>query len=281
MTNEIPMSVVKVSHHSAKHIADRYPYAAYGSNLWMAQINERCPHADLVIAGKLLDHRLDFAKVATITTDKTSTVPVGIYKLREKDIERLDRHEGMSRVYDRYLVTPVTDDGRALRCFTYIKRDGALQPPTDKYYGKLLAGYRDWHFDDRRLRHARARAIEVWAAGAEEREKAATTKIIDDVERVRRRYLAASAGQAWAQGEMWEPEGNVVPLTPRNDVKMKHRDVEWGFRDGQHYFRRKGQRDWYLDVSMPDDIANKVARGVLARGLPGAQAYRMKKDGGK
>lgn len=281
MTDAIPMTVLKVSHHDPRHMASRYPYAAYGSNLLMRQISERCPNADLMSAGRLLDHRLDFSRVATITLDKTSTVPVGLYQLSANDIERLDKREGMGRVYDRYLVTPICDDGRAVRCFTYIKKETVLEPPTPEYFAKLLGGYRDWHFDDRRLRHARERAQAAWLAGAAEREKSVTTRAIAALDDVRRKYAAKSAGQAWAQGEMWEPVyENVAPLRPLRLVTMRHDEIEWGNRDGEFYFRRKGERVWYRDMSDHEHISRGKVYGRIATNLPGGAAYRPvdKKD---
>jgi hypothetical protein len=269
MTDALPMTVLRVNHHNPQHIAQRYPYAGYGSNLWMAQITERCPKVELLIAGKLLDHRLDFAKVATITHDKTSTVPVGIYQLTANDIERLDKHEGIGRSYDRVLITAITDDNRALRCFSYIKRDPTLEPPSEKYFAKLLQGYRDWHFDDRRLRHARQRAVDAWAAGAAEREKAATTRVIDAVENVRQKYLAKSASVAWAQGEMFEPVNE-----PGESACFPAREVEWGKRDGEEYFRKRGHRTWYKYVRNADEEREGWVSGERARNLPGAGAYK-------
>lgn len=278
MPDAVPMTVLKVSHHNAQHIATRYPYAAYGSNLMMAQINERCPRVELVTAGSLIGHRLDFAKVATITADRESSVPVGIYALNATDIERLDKKEGMGRVYDRYLVTPITDDNRALRCFTYIKRDHVLEPPTPEYFGKLLHGYRDWHFDDRRLRRARERAVEAWDAAAPAR--AAADRMLHkmgfrhgDKSGVRWQ----SAGEAWRQGDMWEPEGsNVVPLhhAAKRYVTLRHDQVEWGQRGEDFYFRQKGTRVWYKDVSGHEHVSAGMVCGELATNLPGAGAYK-------
>jgi hypothetical protein len=268
MTDAIPMTVLKVSHHDPRHMAERYPYAAYGSNLLMRQISERCPNVELMTGGRLLDHRLDFSRVATITLDKTSTVPVGLYKLSANDIERLDKREGMGRVYDRFLVTPICDDGRAVRCFTYIKKETTLEPPTPEYFAKLLGGYRDWHFDDRRLRHARERAQEAWTAGAAERERSMTTRVIDAVEGVRRRYLAKSASVAWAQGEMFEP------VDVNQSACFPAREVDWGRRDGVEYFRKRGTRVWYRYIKDADEEREGYVSGILADNLPGAQAYR-------
>jgi len=271
MTDAIPTTVLRVNHHSAQHIAERYPYAAFGSNLWMQQMTERCPRAELATAGYLLDFRLDFAKVATITADEGSTVPVGIYQLTATDIERLDKKEGMGRVYDRYLVTAITQDSRALRCFTYIKRDGALQPPTPEYFGKLLAGYRDWRFEDRRLRHARQRAQEAWEAGAKERDKRLAESVVSQLDSVRRKYAAQAKASAWSPLGLWTKE------EPDHEMVAHHMDVEWGERDKVIYWRIKGERAWYRDVSDHKDIQRGKVRGFLASELPGAYKPRGKR----
>ena len=91
MTDQIKFTVLKINHHNAAHVAQRWPYAAYGSNLLFSQIAERCPRNDLITSGRVLDYRLDFARVATITPDNDSTVPVGIYKLTQSDV-RSEEH---------------------------------------------------------------------------------------------------------------------------------------------------------------------------------------------
>ena len=163
MTDTLPVRWLNVSHHSAAHIAARYPYAGYGSNLWLQQMAERCPQAEIIHRGRLRGARLAFSRVATIIADENVDTLVGVYQLSATDIEALDKKEGLGRVYDRYLVTPEVD-GNAVRCFTYIKRDATPRAPSDEYFAKLTAGFRDWGFPDRRLRRARERATKDEAA---------------------------------------------------------------------------------------------------------------------
>ena len=163
MTDTLPVRWLNVSHHSAAHIAARYPYAGYGSNLWLQQMAERCPQAEIIHRGRLRGARLAFAKVATIIADENVDTLVGVYTLTASDIETLDKREGLGRSYDRYLVTPEVD-GNAVRCFTYIKRDATPAAPSDEYFAKLCAGFRDWGFPDRRLRRARERSTKDEAA---------------------------------------------------------------------------------------------------------------------
>ena len=78
MVDTLPTRWLNVSHHSAAHIAARYPYAGYGSNLWLQQIGERCPQADTYGRGRLRGARLAFARVATIIADENVDTLVGI-----------------------------------------------------------------------------------------------------------------------------------------------------------------------------------------------------------
>jgi gamma-glutamylcyclotransferase len=150
----IPLRWVKVSHKTPDHIAERYPYAGYGSNLNLAQMSARCATVDLVGPGLLRNARLVFAYHLGIVRDDNKTVPVGVYRMSAADVAAMDRYESLGRNYERILVT-VEVNGAAVRCFTYLKRDNAPEPPSERYYQICLQGYHDWQFDDRRLRHAR------------------------------------------------------------------------------------------------------------------------------
>ncbi len=150
----IPLRWVKVSHHSADHIAARYFYAAYGSNLNLAQMATRCQGADIVGGGTLRNARLVFARYLGIVEDDSATVPVGVFKVTAADVASLDRYEGLGRSYERFLVT-IELNGEAVRCFTYVKRNNEPEQPSDKYYEACSVGYTDWNMDSRRLRHAR------------------------------------------------------------------------------------------------------------------------------
>jgi hypothetical protein len=152
------MAWVRVSHKSPDHIAARYLYAGYGSNLNLEQMTRRCPGADLVGAGILRNARLVFAYHLGIVQDDAATVPIGVMKVTAADVAALDRYEALGRQYERILVT-VECNGQAVRCFTYLKKDNALEAPSGPYYETCLQGYNDWAFDSRRLRHAREKAI--------------------------------------------------------------------------------------------------------------------------
>ena len=155
-----PVKWVRISHHPAQHVAERWPYAAYGSNLDLAQMSRRCPQAEIIGAGVLPNARLVFEQVATIVADERSTCPMGVYRLNATDVAAMDRSEGLGRAYDRYLVT-VEMPNRLLRCFTYIKKDTRLGAPSQAYYDRIRSGYRQWGFDEQRVYRAARKARDL------------------------------------------------------------------------------------------------------------------------
>lgn len=277
MTDSIPTTVLKVTHHSAAHIAQRYPYAAYGSNLSFEQMTQRCAKADVITSGRIIGYRFAFARVATIIKEESAQTPVGIYKMTPDDVMHLDRFEGLGRSYDRYLITPFTEDGRAIRCFTYIKRDEIPEEPIESYYQRILMGYRDWHFDDRRLRHARKRAAKDRAAYLLSHKAA--------------HQFTQGVWQSWVspatttQGSLFadandKGEPVVRSLVTDREIKVAKyataniNSVEWGEKNNVLYWRVKGTRLWYRDITAEEDEGTGLVRGEVATNLPGASAYK-------
>lgn len=146
-TPELPTRWVKVGHQSPAHIAERYPYCAYGSNLLLDQMARRCPDAEIVGAGHIPNCRLLFAYYAGIAEHPGVTTPVAVYQLNARAVAAMDRFEGHPRHYVRTLVTVTMADGTLRRCFTYLKIDNRIEPPNARYYTVCRDGYRDWHFD--------------------------------------------------------------------------------------------------------------------------------------
>ncbi len=74
-------------------------YIAYGSNLNLPQMAFRCPTAEVAGTSELKDYELLFrggrrGAVATVEPKEGSSVPVLLWKIRQKDEEALDRYEG-------------------------------------------------------------------------------------------------------------------------------------------------------------------------------------------
>ena len=94
-------------------------YFAYGSNMDQEQMSVRCPSAELVSIGKLLDYRLAFtifspkrncgcADIISSVGDQTYGL---VYKLSDHDMLALDTFEGSPIHYHRIPVSIVTDLG--------------------------------------------------------------------------------------------------------------------------------------------------------------------------
>ncbi len=133
-------------------------YVAYGSNLSVDQMAHRCPDATIVGTGVLKDWELVFRVHATIEPRQSSTVPVLVWAISERDEARLDRYEGYPRYYvKKYLSVPVQAPmGRLnVRGMVYIMTDGRpVTPPSDGYYGIIEEGYERFGFDQGILHRA-------------------------------------------------------------------------------------------------------------------------------
>lgn len=143
--SDLPTRWVKLNHKDPAHVAQRYNYCAYGSNLSLEQMQKRCPEADIVGTGLLRNAELFFAYYAGIKEIAGKICPIGVYKLNARDIATMDRREGMGRAYDRYLVTVDMADGSKLRCFTYVKWNQVIEAPSKMYMETVTQGYRDWN----------------------------------------------------------------------------------------------------------------------------------------
>lgn len=98
-------------------------YAAYASNLDPAQMRERCPHSPSRGSGWLEGWRLTFGgedlgwegALATVVEDRQSRVYVMLYDVTGRDLDELDRWEGVTTgVYRRLRLRATTLDGEVL-----------------------------------------------------------------------------------------------------------------------------------------------------------------------
>lgn len=135
---------------------------AYGSNLSFAQMVSRCPSAEYVTRAELRDHELAFAgwserwqgPVATYVASPRRRLRGVVFSVSRKDLGRLDRFEGVPRVYDRQRVL-VHVARRVLPVFAYrLAGFDALAAPSPAYLELIGLAYRDWGFPRRHLRRA-------------------------------------------------------------------------------------------------------------------------------
>lgn len=78
-------------------------YIAYGSNMNVGQMADRCPDSRLLGVSQIDGYALEFhgggGAVATIVPREDSRVPVVLWEISERDERNLDRYEGFPRLY--------------------------------------------------------------------------------------------------------------------------------------------------------------------------------------
>jgi len=118
-------------------------YIAYGSNLNLPQMANRCPTAEVVGASQLKDYELLFRGS------------------RRRDEAFLDRYEGYPRLYDKQMMD-VELDGKPVSAMVYIMTPGhEFGIPSDYYVDTIWQGYESAGFDTQILEDAVEKAIEL------------------------------------------------------------------------------------------------------------------------
>ena len=105
-------------------------YAAYGSNLNLAQMEARCPGARVLGAGRISGYRLAFKRVgvcafATIEPCQGEYVPVGIWEIGERNEAALDSYEGVPAHYGKETVEVEMAEGK-VRGMVYVMNRRAV-----------------------------------------------------------------------------------------------------------------------------------------------------------
>lgn len=141
-------------------------YIAYGSNLNLPQMAFRCPTAKVAGAGEIKDYELLFrgsrsSAVATVEPFQGSSVPVLLWKLKDRDLQALDHYEGYPSLY-RKEILPVELNGKTASAMVYIMNDGHhFGTPSDYYLNTILEGYHTSGFNTDFLEQAVEKSIRL------------------------------------------------------------------------------------------------------------------------
>ena len=128
-------------------------YIAYGSNLNIEQMADRCPTARVVGTTVLDDYQLVFQRVATIVPHPGAKVPVAIWEIDEECEEALDTYEGYPHLY-RKENKEVVVNGKKIIAMVYIMNHGFWAYPPSRYLNIIRTGYLHAGFDLRILQEA-------------------------------------------------------------------------------------------------------------------------------
>ena len=111
-------------------------YFAYGSNMNHDQMVWRCPTARFLGAFYLEDWCLTMRSHATVIREPGSSVPGALWQVQPKDIESLDRYEGLNFYYKRTVLSQQNID-----FFLYEMIDLGQGWPSSTYLDSILSGY--------------------------------------------------------------------------------------------------------------------------------------------
>jgi hypothetical protein len=120
-------------------------YVAYGSNMNIIQMGKRCPAAEKMCTGILIDYQLEFrgGGVATIIPKKGSEVPVVIWNITQGCEKVLDIYEGFPRLYIKDNVQVESELG-LIAGMAYVMADNYsryVSRPNSGYYTIIKEGY--------------------------------------------------------------------------------------------------------------------------------------------
>jgi hypothetical protein len=172
-------------------------YAAYGSNINLEQMAFRCPAAQVIGKGWLMDYQLMFlgttirdCGVATVEPHKGRRVPILLWAISPDCEKTLDRCEGWPTLYRKETlpisgitwmlndITAMPVDVTEVPAMTCIINQGHPATPSVNYLDTIERGYRAVGFHLRYLaegirRIQRRKAKQCAKCGVEQNKKAA------------------------------------------------------------------------------------------------------------
>lgn len=149
---------------------DAVLYVAYGSNLNIVQMENRCPGAQVVCTGRLNDYRLVFrmsqsGHYLSVDPCAGSSVDVAVWRIDAEQEQVLDRYEGYPWHYQKTMVAVGVDSASGLEevvgILYHLPEEREEGPCPDEYLQRVLAGYRHFGFDEQPLLDAYDRACAV------------------------------------------------------------------------------------------------------------------------
>ena len=136
-------------------------YFAYGANLNLDGMNNRCPDNKPLCRAVLKNHRLMFKGVADIEEAVNHNVHGALYEITKEHLISLDRFEGYPRLYIRKTVPVITEDGREVMAVVYQMTDRSqYSRPSQGYLLTILTGCQQWRLPVKYIQYILTRAKE-------------------------------------------------------------------------------------------------------------------------
>ena len=145
-------------------------YFAYGSNLDLEQMAQRCPDAEIVGPVKLENYELRFrgSGFATVAPQEGSIVHGLLWKITPQCEQSLDRYEGYPRYYTKETVTVKDAAGAEIPVMAYIMAEPYCRRPAlpfSYYYRVIQRGFEANGLPVEALQDARNRTIDEMFSG--------------------------------------------------------------------------------------------------------------------
>jgi len=124
---------------------DAVLYFAYGSNLWLAQMQQRCPDHRVIGTGCLQGYRwiITSRGYASIVVSPEDQVLGVVYELSGADEQNLDFYEGVAQgSYCKQQVSLLVN-GTNMDCMTYIDPVTDQGKPHPEYINRINRGIQD------------------------------------------------------------------------------------------------------------------------------------------
>ena len=121
------------------------PYFAYGSNMSVGQMADRCPGAQVVDGAVLADHRFIIAArgYANVVPAPGEAVMGILWELSPGDEASLDRYEGVRPgLYRKDACELLTTGGRNVRALLYLAAETGTGAPQPGYLEGIVAAAR-------------------------------------------------------------------------------------------------------------------------------------------
>lgn len=157
-------------------------YFAYGSNINLEQMEQRCPDARIVGPVTLENYELRFRGYgfATIAPKENRSVYGLLWKLTPACEQTLDHYEGYPRHYTKEPVAVRTADGAKIPVMAYVMAEPMCrQPalPSPYYYQAIQKGYEANSLPVESLEEAWNRTVdEVWSGKVDRPQRKRTQK---------------------------------------------------------------------------------------------------------
>ena len=124
-------------------------YFAYGSNISMRQMKQRCPQAKPMFKATLYNARMEFRKFADVVCEKKkrSFVKGVVYEVTKDDIKALDIYEGYPKFYKKVKCIVEGPCNKFYEAFMYKMQPGVreLELPPKSYMDIISEGYYEWN----------------------------------------------------------------------------------------------------------------------------------------